>query len=131
MDELEKLRKRRMEELMVKSKRKTEYPDKPLKITDQDFDSTVGKYPLIVVDCWAGWCMPCKMMGPIIDKLAEKYKGKIVFGKLDLSENRVIPSKYKVQSIPTLLAFKNGEFIDRIIGIRPDLEKKLRSYIEG
>ncbi len=129
MDELERLRKEKMEKLMKKSEIKIEYPSKPLKITDQDFDSTVQKYPLVVVDCWAAWCMPCKMMGPIIDKLAEKYKGKIVFGKLDLTTNKMIPSKYNVRSIPTLLIFKNGELIDRIVGIRPDMEQKLKSHM--
>lgn len=129
MDELERLRKEKMKKLMRKSETKIEYPDKPLKITDEDFGSTVQKYPLVVVDCWAAWCTPCKMMGPIIDKLAEKYKGKIVFGKLDLTSNKMIPTKYKVRSIPTLLIFKNGELVERIVGIRPDLEQKLKSHI--
>ena len=108
-----------------------DYPDKPLELTESNFDKIVKKYPLIVVDCWAAWCMPCRIIGPTIENLAKKFTGKIVFGKLNVEENKEVPLKYNVMSIPNLLVFKNGKMIDRIIGALPEpvLESRLKSYL--
>ena len=94
-------------------------PDIPLPINDADIDSIVNKYPLLVVDCWAPWCGPCRMVGPIIEELAKEMQGKIVFGKLNVDENRATSAKYGIMSIPTLLVFKNGTLVDNIIGAMP------------
>jgi len=126
MNELEEIKKKKIKEMMERAK----YPDEPIKMSDENFESIILKYPLLVVDCWAAWCMPCKMMGPIIDELAKKYKNKIVFGKLDVSVNRATPVKFGIRGIPTLLIFNNGKLIDRIIGVHPDLESKLIQYLE-
>ena len=128
MDELEKIKEMKLKKMMEK----TEYSDKPIEVTDENFDSTILEYPLIVVDCWAAWCMPCRIMGPIIEELAEKYKGKIIFGKLDVSNNRATPAKFGIRGIPTLLIFNKGELVDRIIGVAPkeSLELKLNQYLE-
>ena len=107
------------------------YPDKPIDLTDANFDGSVKKYPLIVVDNWAPWCPPCRMLGPVIDSLAKKLTGKIVFGKLNVDENKEVTCKYEIMSVPTLLIFKNGKLIDRLIGAMPEslLEKKLMSFV--
>jgi thioredoxin 1 len=128
MEDLEEIKKRKVKELMKKS----QYPDKPIEITDNNFDSIVKKYPLILIDCWSAWCAPCRMIAPIIDELAKKYKGKIVFGKLDVSENTVIPKKYDVMAIPNLIIFKKGKLVDRIIGVQPAsvLESRLKKHLE-
>ena len=126
MDELERIKKIKLKKMMERRK----YPDTPIEVTDENFESIILKYPLLVVDCWATWCMPCRIIAPIIEELAKKYKGKIVFGKLDVSVNRATPAKFGIRGIPTLLIFNNGKLIDRIVGVHPDLESKLRQYLE-
>ncbi len=109
-----------------------DFPNKPIKITDNRFDEIKEKYPLVIVDCWAPWCPPCKIIAPIIEKLAEEHKGEIIFGKLNIDENKITPTKYEIKSIPTLLVFKNGELIDRIIGAVPyeALNSKIENYLK-
>lgn len=106
------------------------YLDKPIELNDSNFDENVKKYPLIVIDNWATWCPPCRILGPVIDSLAKKLSGKVVFGKLNVDENKEIVSKYAIMSVPTLLIFKNGKLIDRLIGAMPEsmLESKLKPY---
>jgi thioredoxin 1 len=94
-------------------------PDFPLKVTDANFREAVDKYPFLVVDCWAEWCGPCRMIAPVIDALAKEQAGRMAFGKLDTEANVVIPTEYDIRSIPTLLVFKNGELADRIMGAMP------------
>ncbi len=86
-------------------------------VTDQDFEETVIKSTLpALVDLWAPWCGPCRMVAPIIDKLAEKYQGKFNFYRLNVDENSQTASKYGVMSIPTLIFFKDGKAVDTVIG---------------
>jgi thioredoxin 1 len=110
---------------------KNNYPDKPIELTDATFDETVKKYPLIIIDCWADWCMPCRMLSPIIESLAKKYAGEIVFGKVNIEENQSIAQKYEIMSIPNMLVFKKGKMIDRIIGAIPEsiLESRIKQYL--
>jgi thioredoxin 1 len=89
-----------------------------VEITDQNFDNTVKGNPLVVVDCWAPWCGPCRMIGPVIDTLSEEYTN-VTFGKLNTDENLDISRKFQIMAIPTLLFFKNGELVDRITGVVP------------
>ena len=118
MDELEAIRKKKMEQI-IKKKELESYPDKPITVTDADFNQFISKYPLVVVDCWAEWCAPCRMLAPTIDELATEYRGKIVFGKLNTDHNRAIGTQYNISSIPAMLVFKNGEFAGQIIGAVP------------
>ena len=91
----------------------------PIKVTDANVETNVKKYPLMVVDCWAPWCRLCRMVGPIIEELAKEMQGKIVFGKLNVDENRATSAKHGIMSIPTLLVFKSGNLVDNIIGAMP------------
>ncbi len=129
MDELEEIKKRKFKEMIKKAR----YPDEPIEVTDKNFDSIIHKYPLILIDCWAAWCAPCRMIAPVIEELAKKYKGKIVFGKLDVSKNMATAKKFDVMAIPNLLIFKNGKFVDRIIGVQPMsvLESKLKEHLNS
>ena len=104
----------------------------PFKITDADFDKIIKKYNLVVVDCWAPWCGPCRMVEPVIEELAKEMQGKIVFAKLNVDENPGSSIKYQIMSIPTLLVFKNEELVDRIVGAMPKdmLATKLTPYID-
>ena len=74
-------------------------PNTPIKITDADIDANIGKYQTVVVDCWAPWCGPCRMVGPVIVDLAKEMQGKIVFGKLNVDENRATSAKYGIITI--------------------------------
>ncbi|HEX54612.1 MAG: thioredoxin [Candidatus Altiarchaeales archaeon] len=117
-DELEELRKRRLEEL----KRKLEYPKKPIEVDSENFEEILSKYPLVVIDCWAEWCVPCRILEPRIIKLSEEYSGRIVFGKLNIDRNMEIAKRLGIRSIPTLLFFRNGRVVDYIVGVVPEDE---------
>lgn len=87
-----------------------------MNITDKNFEEIIkGDLP-VLVDFSASWCSPCKAMSPIIEELSNEYEGKIVIGKMDVDTNVETPSKFGIRSIPTLLFFKNGEVVDRLIG---------------
>ena len=105
-------------------------PTTPLIVTDADIDEHTKKYPTVVIDCWAPWCGPCQMVGPVIEELAKEMQGKVVFGKLNVDENPATSAKHQIMSIPTLLVFKNGDLVDRLVGAYPkeELKKKLEPY---
>jgi thioredoxin 1 len=96
-------------------------------VTEQTFDSEVLKAPIpVLVDFWAIWCGPCKMIAPIVEDLAGEYAGKIKVLKLDVDENSGVAAKYSVMSIPTLGLFSKGELIERIVGYMPKEQLKKR-----
>ena len=87
-------------------------------ITDENFDTEVLKSDKpIVVDFWAEWCGPCRMVGPIIDEISNDYSGKAIVGKLDVDNNQEFAAKYGVRNIPTVLIFNKGELVDRKVGV--------------
>lgn len=107
------------------------FPGAALEVGDDDFETVVSRYPLVVIDCWAPWCGPCKMISPIIDDLAVAHREKIVFGKLNTDSNQSTAMKFGIMSIPTLLIFKNGDLVDQIVGglPKPILEQKLTAHL--
>tara|TARA_B100000470_G_C19400123_1_gene219515 strand:+ start:172 stop:492 length:321 start_codon:yes stop_codon:yes gene_type:complete len=92
---------------------------KTLEITDSNFNDVISKNKTVLVDFWAEWCGPCRMIGPIIEELANEYEGKAIIGKLDVDSNQESSVKYGVRSIPTILTFKDGEIVDRQVGAVP------------
>ena len=92
---------------------------KTLEITDSNFNDVISKNKTVLVDFWAEWCGPCRMIGPIIEELANEYEGKAIIGKLDVDNNQKSSVKYGVRSIPTILTFKDGEIVDRQVGAVP------------
>lgn len=138
MDELDEIRKKKMEKMMSEMNKpqgtpepKIQLPDKPVVINDGSIDSAVSQYPLFILDCWAEWCGPCRMVGPVIEQLAREMKGKVVFGKLNVDENMKTSNKYRITAIPTMLVFKNGKLIDKIVGAYPKgaLVGKIQKYL--
>ena len=98
-------------------------------VTDQDFEEEVIKSTLpVLVDLWAPWCGPCRMIAPVVEKLAEKYDRRFKFCRLNVDENPQTASQYRIMSIPTLMFFKDGKVVDTVIGAVP--ERALQSKIE-
>ena len=90
-----------------------------LELDSKNLEDAIRNNRSLVVDCWAPWCGPCRMMSPVIEELAADLKGKITFGKLNTDENQDIAARYQVQAIPTLLIFKDGKLADRKVGALP------------
>jgi len=132
-EELERIKQAKLQKMMksvAPEKRGTAF-NKPVEMTDATFKEMIKNHPLVVVDCWAPWCGPCRMVAPIIEELSRDYAGKILFGKLNVDENREVGTQYDIMSIPTLLVFKNGKLVDTIIGAmsRQTLEQKITRHL--
>lgn len=88
-------------------------------IQDADFDALLTDEKLVVVDCTATWCGPCRKVAPLIDQLAEEYEGRARVVKLDLDQNKATASKYEIRSIPAIMIFKDGELVENLVGVAP------------
>ena len=131
--ELEKLRREKMNELMSQDGggEKNSASAKPVHVTDDSFDETIKNNGLVLVDAWAEWCMPCRMLAPTMEELAEKYAGKLTVAKLDVDKNQKTAMRFQTMSIPTLLLFKGGELVERTVGVQPApvLEKMVEKHM--
>jgi len=135
LDDLDEIRKKKMERMMKEMNRppapSVQLPDKPVIVTDETLDSAARQYPVFILDCWAEWCGPCRMLGPIIEELARELKGKVVFGKLNVDQNMQTANEHRISAIPTLLVFKNGKLVDKLVGAYPKgtLAAKIQKYL--
>ena len=125
MDELEAIRQKKMERLQTMTSGEV------LILDDNNLAETVSEHPFVVLDCWAEWCGPCKMVAPVIEQLAKEYAGRITFAKLNIDENMGTAMKYQISAIPTMLVFRNGEMAGQIIGALPKnhIEQKLQEFM--
>jgi thioredoxin 1 len=104
---------------------------KTLELNDSNFDQVINTDKPVLVDFWAEWCGPCKMIGPVVEELAGDYEGKAVVAKLNVDENPQVTARFGVRSIPTLLVFKNGQVVDKQVGAVPKsvLSQKLQAQV--
>lgn len=102
-----------------------------LEITDGNFQELLASGKPVVVDFWAPWCGPCKMVGPIIEELAKEYEGQVIMGKCDVDENTELPGEFGIRNIPTVLFFKDGKVVDKQVGAvaKPAFEDKVKKLL--
>jgi thioredoxin 1 len=116
-----------------RARRVTVGEDNHLVLTDLDFDQQIGSLDKsVLVDFWAPWCGPCRMLAPVIDEISIEYAGKLAVGKVNTDENQKLASKYGIMSIPTLIVFKAGKPVDRIVGYmsKKDLKARLDKHVQ-
>jgi thioredoxin 1 len=138
-EELERIMQRKMNEFSLRTNRNSDNENNqssistPITLTDQNFNEMVGRHNLLIVDFWAPWCGPCRMVSPVITELSQELAGKAVFGKLNVDENPMIASTFGIQSIPTIAIFKNGKAVDGIVGAasKSHILSKLSTHIDS
>ena len=134
-DELEAIKHKKLAELQKEAAAKAMMSSisEPIVLTDSNFASEVTKYPIMLVDFWAPWCGPCRMVSPIIEQLSREYSGRVAFGKVNVDENQRIAASFGIQSIPTLMIFKGSKAVDVIIGAMPkaQIEMKLKQQLSS
>jgi thioredoxin 1 len=118
-EELKHIREKILKKLSEGKEKKKEMSMEPIHVTDSNFDETIKKYPLVLIDFWASWCGPCMALAPTIEELAKEYAGKVAVGKLNVDENPSSAECYQVFSIPTMVIIKDGCEVDRIVGLVP------------
>lgn len=104
-----------------------------IELTDKTIDAFINdpKTPAVVIDFWAEWCGPCKLMGPLLEKLDAHYKGLVSFGKLDINANPQSADKYKIEMIPAVLFFRKGKLVKQLVGFGKDMKRTLKDTIEN
>ena len=132
-DELEAIKHKKLAELQKEAATKAMMSSitEPIVLTDSNFASEIAKYPIMLVDFWAPWCGPCKMVSPIIEQLFREYSGRVAFGKVNVDENQRIATSFGIQSIPTLMIFKGSKAVDVMVGAMPkaQIEMKLKQQL--
>ena len=131
-NELEQIRLRKIQAMLDAAKKgQAPVAKQPIILTDSNFSGAVSANELLVVDFWAPWCGPCRMVGPIIEALSAEYTCKAAFGKMNVDENQVVPSSFGIMSIPTIIIFYHGKEVERLVGAYPKahIEAMIKRYL--
>ena len=130
--ELKRIKERKLRELMKEVKEKNRLSGQVIHLTDSNFNEVINNNRLVLVDFYADWCMPCRMMAPVVEELAKEFAGKVLIGKINVDENPATADRFQVFSIPTLVIIKSGREVDRIIGFVPksQVEARIKKYLE-
>lgn len=132
-EEILEIKQRKLKEMQRKATMRSTMNSitRPIVLTDLNFREEISKYPVMLIDFWAPWCGPCRMVSPIIEQLASEYAGRVVFGKLNIDENQMVPRSFGIQSIPTMMILKNSRVVDILVGALPkaQIETKLRQHL--
>ena len=104
---------------------------RPIELTDANFREELGRHPVVVVDFWAPWCGPCRVVSPVLEELASEMVGKATFAKLNVDDNPLTSQQFGIQGIPTIMVFKDGEPVDGLVGAAPKqmIEARIRPYV--
>ncbi|MEM2522856.1 MAG: thioredoxin [Candidatus Bathyarchaeia archaeon] len=131
-DELKRIKERKLRKLMKEFREKNSLDGQIVHLTDSNFDEIISQNSLVLVDFYAEWCMPCRMMAPVVEELAKGLAGKVLVGKINVDENPDVADRFQVFSIPTLVIIKSGKEVDRIVGFVPKshVEARLKKYLE-
>jgi thioredoxin 1 len=130
-NELAKIRAQKIQKILNDSNEQAQIAEEPIILTDGNFAKEVSANKLLIVDFWAPWCGPCRMVGPIIEALSAEYTGKAAFGKINVDENQVVPSSFGIMSIPTIIIFNHGKEVERLVGAYPKahIEAMIKRYL--
>lgn len=134
--EIEEIKKAKIAEMLQRAQAQANSTqpklNEPILLTDAIFQSELSRHRLLVVDFWAPWCNPCRMVGPVVEELAGEYAGRVTFGKMNVDENMLVPNSFGIRGIPTLMVFKNGALVDTIVGACPKshIESKFKPHIQ-
>ena len=135
-EEVKKINEKKLEEMLKERKPQNSPParsGKPVELTDANFSQVVKSHQIVVVDFWAPWCGPCRMVSPVLEELASEMVGQATFGKLNVDDNPATSQQFGIQGIPTIMVFKDGEPVDGLVGAAPKqmIEARIRPYVSG
>jgi thioredoxin 1 len=131
-NELEQIRLKKIKAMLdTTAKGQNTSSKQPIILNDNNFSTAIENNELIIVDFWAPWCSPCRMVGPIIEELAAQYSGKVTFGKMNVDENQTVPSSFGIMSIPTIIIFNHGKEDERLVGAysKAHIEAIIKRYL--
>ncbi len=125
--ELEKIREKKLEALMADDQATAATgPDEPIELSGDQIPGFLSQYDTVLLDFWAPWCGPCRVIGPVLEEIAQEMAGQVAIGKINVDEHPAIAQRYQVQGIPTLILAKDGKIVDRVVGAAPKAKLQAR-----